>query len=216
MKKLINRYKNAAIFSSAVVFLIFISLLYYQFRDRNTRNIISQQMEGLKQEKTQIMGEEAKKPEEPRSAKNVAVKEETREDEDRPKDAFEEKIFDLINRDRQKNGEEELKWSPELAESAKAKAKDMIEEDYFDHTSPEGESPWQEIKKTGYKFSYVGENLAFNYSSPEQTHQGLMNSEGHRENILSSDYTEVGISAIKGTIDGEDGYVVVEHFGRPA
>lgn len=129
---------------------------------------------------------------------------------------FASTMLDLINTDRKKTGDEKLKWAPSLCESAKLKSEDMINNNYFEHVSPNGTQPWHWIEVAGYKYISVGENLALNYFSPEKAHTALMASQGHRENILNRDFQDFGIYYIRGKINGEDAFVLVQHFAAPA
>jgi uncharacterized YkwD family protein len=122
--------------------------------------------------------------------------------------ADEQQMLDLVNQERQKQGLPALKADPELTKVARVKAKDMIDNNYFDHNSPTYGSPFDMMKKFGVEYNTAGENLAGN-SSVEGAHQSLMNSQGHRENILKSDYTNVGIGVVDG---GQYGKMFVQLF----
>ena len=115
--------------------------------------------------------------------------------------AAEETMFNLVNMERQKEHLLPLKSSDRLKELARDYARDMFVRGYFSHYNPEGQSPFDRMKKRGITFLAAGENLAL---APNVTlaHQGLMNSPGHRANILSSDYGQVGIGVIDGGIYG--------------
>ncbi|KZE68738.1 hypothetical protein AWM68_00205 [Fictibacillus phosphorivorans] len=122
--------------------------------------------------------------------------------------AQEQQMLDLVNQERQKQGLPALKADPELTKVARVKAKDMIDNNYFDHNSPTYGSPFDMMKKFGVQYNTAGENLAGN-SSVEGAHTSLMNSQGHRENILKSDYTNVGIGVVDG---GQYGKMFVQLF----
>lgn len=129
---------------------------------------------------------------------------------------FTSEMFKLTNQERQQNGKKTLGWSPKLCESAKLKAQDMINNNYFEHVSPSGVAPWYWIKKVGYTYTFVGENLALNYYTAPSANKALMESKGHRENILNENFTQMGVAYLRGKIDGQDAFVVVQHFGSPA
>lgn len=114
----------------------------------------------------------------------------------------EEVMLTLVNGERVKMGVGQLALSIKLRDLARDYAKDMFARGYFSHYNPEGQSPFDRMEKAGIKFTAAGENLAL---APNVTlaHQGLMNSPGHRRNILSSDFGKVGIGAIDGGIYGE-------------
>jgi len=104
----------------------------------------------------------------------------------------EQKMVDLINAERAKVGLAPLAVDVKLMDVAKLKAEDMVKNNYFSHTSPTYGSPFDMLKQFGVSYKYAGENIAGN-STVEAAHQALMNSQGHRENILSPNYTHVGI-----------------------
>ncbi len=110
-------------------------------------------------------------------------------------------MLGLLNGERTQIGLPALKKDQALTSVARAHAKDMFERGYFSHYTPEGSSPFDRMERAGIQFSAAGENLAL-APSVQLAHQGLMNSKGHRENILSSDFGKVGIGAIDGGVYG--------------
>lgn len=108
-----------------------------------------------------------------------------------------------------------LKESGLLDSAAKMKAEDMASKGYFAHVSPDGIDPWYWISKTGYKYSYAGENLAINFSDSEDVIKAWLNSPAHRENILDAHFTEIGIGIAKGMYEGKETIFIVQMFGRP-
>ena len=122
--------------------------------------------------------------------------------------ADEKKMLDLINQERQQRGLAPLKVNGELVKVARAKAKDMIDNNYFSHYSPTYGSPADMLKKFGISYRIMGENLAGN-SSVEGAHRSLMNSAGHRANILNSQFGQVGIGIVNG---GPYGKMFVQLF----
>ncbi|OOE12938.1 CAP domain-containing protein [Fictibacillus arsenicus] len=122
--------------------------------------------------------------------------------------ADEQQMVNLVNQEREKQGLPALKADPELTKVARVKAKDMIDNNYFDHNSPTYGSPFDMLKQFGVEYQTAGENLAGN-SSVDGAHTSLMNSQGHRENILKSDYTNVGIGVVDG---GQYGKMFVQLF----
>jgi len=111
-------------------------------------------------------------------------------------------LFRLVNAERRKRGISELSWRTELTLVARDHAKDMWEREYFGHFSPEGEDVVDRMEKRQISFKIVGENLAL---APlvATAHQGLMNSEGHRANILEPDFKRIGIGVIDNGIYGK-------------
>jgi len=114
----------------------------------------------------------------------------------------ERSMFQMVNNEREKRGLKRLEISIKLQELAREYARDMFARGYFSHYNPEGESPFDRMKKYNISFFAAGENLAL---APNVilAHQGLMNSPGHRANILSSDFGTVGIGVMDGGIYGE-------------
>ncbi|MDO8529241.1 MAG: CAP domain-containing protein [bacterium] len=129
--------------------------------------------------------------------------------------AFAKDMLERINSDRQKNERKPLNWSEKLCQSAKLKSEDMNSNNYFEHNSPSGVTPWYWIKKAGYDYAAVGENLALNYFTSESVHTALMNSPGHRANILNSDFTEIGFYYLGGAFKDNNAFFFVEHFASP-
>src|SRR3989344_3956082 len=124
-------------------------------------------------------------------------------------------LADFANDDRRTLSLGPLQWSPVLAEAARGKDEDMAEKGYFAHTSPEGVTPWEWFRKAGYRYRYAGENLAVYFSDSWDVHTAWMDSAGHRANILSGKFTEIGIAAAKGIYQGRETIFVVELFGKP-
>lgn len=114
---------------------------------------------------------------------------------------LEAKMLDLVNEERLKAGLRSLKLDPQLLPVARAHSADMLAKGYFSHINPEGKSPFDRMKKAGVRFMTAGENLAVG-----QTllicHRGLMNSSGHRANILNSAFGRVGIGILDAGIYG--------------
>ncbi len=125
-------------------------------------------------------------------------------------------IFERINTDRGLNNKKALSWSSLLCQSAKSKAEDMVENNYFEHVSPAGITPWYWIDKAGYKYTFSGENLALNYYTSESAHAALMNSPGHKANILNENFTQIGLAYSRGKINGQDAFVITQYFASPA
>jgi len=114
----------------------------------------------------------------------------------------EELMWTLINQERIKAGIGQLAMSSKLRELARDYARDMFARGYFSHYNPEGQSPFDRMEKRGITFIAAGENLAL-APNVYLAHHGLMNSPGHRKNILSADFGKVGIGVIDGGIYGE-------------
>lgn len=122
-------------------------------------------------------------------------------------------LLELTNKQRSKP----LTLNQKLAESAEAKCKDMVKNDYWDHNDKQGREPWYFIDQAGYSYEYAGENLAYGFRSESDTVTGWMNSDGHRKNILDTNFTEVGFgTCVSDNYIGQGKqYIVVQHFGKP-
>ncbi|MBU1084732.1 MAG: CAP domain-containing protein [Candidatus Beckwithbacteria bacterium] len=127
-----------------------------------------------------------------------------------------EELINLTNQERQKNGLQELKLNPVLVNAATKKAADMINKNYWAHTSPEGKTPWSFFKEVEYQYLYAGENLARDFQDSDSVIKAWMNSPTHRDNILSSRYRDIGIVVIHDTFQGQETTLVVQMFGTTA
>lgn len=112
----------------------------------------------------------------------------------------------LLNEQREKYGVEDLTQGDVLNKSAKAKACDMRDRNYFAHTNPDGKDFWQTAEAENFRYSMVGENLAEGFSNDYQRVKAWMGSTTHRENILEPKFKDVGV--------GRCGIYVVTHFGE--
>ena len=108
------------------------------------------------------------------------------------RNGFEQQLFDLTNASRVRNGLSSLEWDGPVAGTARKHSKDMAINDYFSHENKQGKSPFDRMKDDLIKFRGAGENLAYGQSSSIFAHEGLMNSAGHRENILLDTYSHLG------------------------
>lgn len=126
-----------------------------------------------------------------------------------------EKLLELTNKEREKAGLEPLTYNDQLAAAAQSKAKDMFTHDYWSHYGPDGATPWGFILASGYKYEYAGENLAKNFMFSDGVVQAWMDSPTHRENILRSEYKEIGFAIVNGMLNGEETTLVVQMFGSP-
>lgn len=112
------------------------------------------------------------------------------------------KMLELINSERVKVGARPLVSDQTIVAVARAHSRDMWERGYFSHTNPDGEDPFGRMREGGVSFLAAGENLAL-APTVEFAHEGLMNSEGHRRNILDPNFGRVGIGVIDGGIYGK-------------
>lgn len=111
----------------------------------------------------------------------------------------EKKMIELVNKERGSRGLKALVFDENLRSVARAQSADMFKRGYFSHYSPEGLSVADRASQVGVDFLVIGENLAY-APDVESAHKGLMNSKGHRENILSTDFGKVGIGVMDGGV----------------
>ncbi|MFS0820285.1 CAP domain-containing protein [Bacillus sp. 1P02SD] len=111
---------------------------------------------------------------------------------------FEQEVVTLTNKERAKYGLQPLKIDLKLSEVARTKSSDMKKNSYFSHTSPTYGSPFDMMKQFGIQYRAAGENIAKGQRSPQEVVNGWMNSEGHRKNILSSNFTHIGVGHVEG------------------
>lgn len=114
---------------------------------------------------------------------------------------LEAKMLVLVNNEREKQGLKPVKADPELTLVARVHSRDMFARGYFSHISPEGKSPFDRMKKAKVKFLTAGENLALGQTL-SICHTGLMNSPGHRANILNPAFGRLGIGILDGGMYG--------------
>jgi hypothetical protein len=121
----------------------------------------------------------------------------------------EQRLLALLNQARAAAGAPAVRSDAELRAIALAHTEDMIAEKFFAHNSPRTGAPEDRARKAGVLVSIVGENIGMG-ATPELVHEGLMESPGHRLNMLRPEFTHVGIAAK----NGEVGLVVTMNFGR--
>lgn len=119
----------------------------------------------------------------------------------RPRPDLEMEMLRLVNKERVAAGLRPLVPDPELTGVARLHSSDMFARGYFAHDTPEGRDPFDRIRAGGVRFLTAGENLAL-ARSVQIAHTGLMNSSGHRANILRSEFGRVGIGIMDGGIRG--------------
>jgi uncharacterized YkwD family protein len=111
---------------------------------------------------------------------------------------FEEQVVQLVNQERAKQGLRPLTHRADLKNVAQKKAEDMINSNYFSHTSPNYGSPFDMMKTFGISYSTAGENIAKGQKSPQEVMNAWMNSSGHRANILKPEYDSIGVGFYQG------------------
>ncbi len=134
------------------------------------------------------------KPSEPETEQ----KPETPEVENSAMSQLEREATRLVNVRRAENGLKPLTISEALSVKARVKSTDMLENNYFSHNSPTYGSPFALMKALGIEYRSAAENIAMGYRTAEAVVNAWMNSPSHRANILSSNYTSMGIGHVDG------------------
>lgn len=122
--------------------------------------------------------------------------------------AEEQQMVSLVNQERTSRGLAALSVDSKLVKVARMKSQDMIDKNYFGHQSPTYGSPFDLMKAQGVTYRYAGENLA-GADTVQRAHTNLMNSAGHRANILNANFTKVGIGVVHG---GPYGLMISQEF----
>jgi uncharacterized protein YkwD len=128
-----------------------------------------------------------------------------------PDPVAERQMFELLNEERVNVGLKPLVWDDSLVPIARAHSEEMFRLKYFSHQSPVNGSPFDRLKAAGVKYSLAGENLAY-AQSVTVAHRGLMESQGHRENILRPEFQRIGIGVISA---GAYGRMFTQMFVTP-
>ena len=137
---------------------------------------------------------------------------------------WENYLLQLINDSRAQAGVKPLGFDAELVNAAGKHSDWMVAQDVFSHTGENGSSAAGRMTAAGYTWTAAGENIAYISGSGaatvdagdvQQLHSMLMNSAGHRANLLNANFTEVGIGITQGDYNGRPAIFVTEDFGRP-
>lgn len=123
------------------------------------------------------------------------------------------KVVEHTNQQRSALGLSPLSVNEQLSAAAKAKASDMFQDQYWAHFSPQGKSPWDFMRQSGYRYVVAGENLARDFLHTEEMMHAWMNSPTHKENIVNGKYQEIGIAVVDGVLQGVETTLVVQMFG---
>jgi uncharacterized protein YkwD len=201
---LINGLINAIIIAALLLALPISDRLTQKTRDSRMAGKLAAQVEWLDDQLSPVFDEAInrsinKMTVEPDSRKSVSLP--FKVSNPRIREDLEAKMLELVNEERSKEGLPALKADPELAVVARAHSRDMFARGYFAHLTPEGKTPSDRANAAKVKYQVVGENLALGQTL-SICHNGLMNSPGHRANILQTAYGRVGIGILDGGIYG--------------
>lgn len=173
-------------------------------RDSKIAGALAVQVEWLDDQFSPIFGDAAKQ-----TMNNMTVEPETDETvhlsytvkNGKVRADLEQRMLQLVNTERVKRGLPALQYDPELTQVARAHSVDMFARGYFSHYTPENKDPFDRMKASGVEFVTAGENLALGRTL-SICHTGLMNSPGHRANILNKSFGRLGIGIIDGGFHG--------------
>lgn len=143
----------------------------------------------------------------PEETEDKAPEPETKPEQTKPSDSgkedgsavssYEKQVAEIVNRYRAQYGLSALTLNTQLCELSDRKSEDMRAKNYFAHESPTYGSAFDMMKAAGIRYRYAGENLAMGYDDPETVVRAWMNSEGHRKNILSPNFQEIGVGYVE-------------------
>lgn len=122
-------------------------------------------------------------------------------------------LFQLTNDERSKLGLPVLTYNQKLATAAYNKGTDMFADQYWAHVAPDGNTPWNFILGAGYDYHYAGENLAKDFSNASSVVKAWMNSPSHRDNVVNTEFKEMGIVVVTGIFEGQETTICVQMFG---
>lgn len=200
----INGLINATIIAALLLAAPLSDSLTTKMRDSVIANKLAMQVEWLDEQLSPVFDEAIS-----RTINKMTVRPESNSSVTLPfkvasprvREDLEAKMLVMVNEERAKQGLKPLRADPELTEVARKHSKDMFARGYFAHVSPEGKSAVDRIREAGVRFLTAGENLALGQTLAI-CHQGLMNSPGHRANILHPSYGRLGIGVLDGGIYG--------------
>ncbi len=124
-----------------------------------------------------------------------------------------EQLLIDTNIKRAQAGLQALTLDQRLSRAAALKAQDMFSKNYWAHNAPDGKTPWEFVTTAGYRYRVAGENLAKNFSVSSAVVDAWMASTTHKDNIMRSDYKDIGFAVVNGTLGGEETTLVVQMFG---
>ncbi|MEI4769579.1 CAP domain-containing protein [Psychrobacillus sp. FJAT-51614] len=129
--------------------------------------------------------------------------------------SYETLLFELTNAERKAKGVSILQYSTHVSNVARGHSIDMGIHNYFEHDNLKGESPFDRLANGGVLFRNAGENIASGYTNPYYAHEALMNSIGHRKNIVSTNYTQLGVGVSFGEWKNGTIPYYTENFIKP-
>jgi uncharacterized protein YkwD len=124
-------------------------------------------------------------------------------------------IITYTNNERSLSGLTPLTENEDLDQAARLKLEDMFTNNYWEHIAPSGIQAWDFIKQTGYIYEYAGENLAKGYHDSNTTVDAWMDSQTHKDNILGTNYTDIGVAVGSGKLNNRPVTLAVQILAKP-
>lgn len=208
---LINGLILAAILSSLLFSLPLSDNLQEKTRESPTANYLAGYTEQLETTLSTIFGDAVQQTLNRRTIhpeSNERVQLPFTVAETRPRPEIEAEMLELVNRERRAANLKPLEADPELTEVARRHSADMFARGYFSHQTPENLDPFDRMRRADVRFQTAGENLAL-APTVQIAHTGLMNSPGHRANILRPEFGRIGIGVMDG---GRRGLMITQNF----
>ena len=207
----VNGLINAVIIAALLLALPLSENISQKTRDSQLANYFVAPAEWLESQINPVFGDAVQ-----RSLNRLMVKPESNESvklhytvkNPKVREDLEARMLEMVNEERAKVGLHPLKADPEMAEVARKHSRDMFARGYFAHVNPDGEDPFDRMREEGVRFLTAGENLAL-AQTLTMAHNGLMNSPGHRANILRPQFGRLGIGVLDG---GVHGLMVTQNF----
>ncbi len=207
----VNGAINATILAALLLAIPISDSISTHSRDSKIAQKLAYQVEWLDSKLSPIFDEAIRKSinnltVEPESTKTVKLKYTV--DNPKIRTDLESRMLDMVNEERAKAGLPLLKADPEMAQVARSHSRDMFSRGYFSHVTPDGKTLSDRVTSGGVKFVTAGENLALG-PTLRICHEGLMNSPGHRANILHTSFGRLGIGVLDG---GKYGLMITQNF----
>jgi len=206
---------NGIIYATIVAALLISLPLMHQLSGKTEKSVIADKLAGnigwLDDKLSPIFHDAVQKSLsrttiEPES--NETVKLNFKVDDAKARPDLESKMLEWVNKERTSRGLRPLQWDPQLLPVARSHSQDMFQRGYFSHYTLEGKDPFDRMKAAGVKYYTAGENLALG-PTLMICHDGLMNSPGHRANILNPSYGRIAIGILDG---GAYGLMISQEF----
>lgn len=201
----------AALFATIFMLMPWVNRFFESSRESIVATTLTRQVEWLEQKLSPVLDKSVRQTLnkltiEPGSTRSIAL--DFKVANPSVRGDLEREMLLLLNEERKKEGLQPLKADPELVPVARAHSRDMFARGYFSHITPEGKAPSDRIRAAQVPFITAGENLAL-AQTLTIAHTGLMNSPGHRANILHPSFGRVGIGILDG---GRYGIMVTQNF----